>query len=71
MGLRVTHTERDGFGSFSCKSRIAPEVIVGHSLLTYSTKHCTALKAKKHSSLSAAISAIKLERKKVFSSMQF
>lgn len=72
MVLRVTHTEHDGFESFSWKSRIAPG---GHRRPLFadlSTKsHCTALKAEKHSSLSAAISARKLERKKVSSCMQF
>lgn len=71
MDLRVTHIEHDGFESFSWKSRIAPG---GHRRPLFadlSANHCTALKAEKHLSLSAAISARKLERKKVSSCMQF
>lgn len=69
MDLRVTHIELDGFGSFSWKSRIAPEGHYRPLFADLSTNHCTALKAKKHSSLSVTVSSIKLERKKVFSSV--
>lgn len=71
MNLRVTHVEVDGFGSFSWKSRIAPGGHCRPLFADLSTYHCTAIEARKHSSSSAVISTIKLERKKVSSPVQF